>query len=179
MTAFEKKLEVFKKDIGDERFRYFSNLNKHINDLQNNGRADFQSLQKLFLNIIESVGEQFFTRFSKFREVEETANIMRFPDSIQMEELNLQKFLWIDMDKFEMELIEFQSSSIWKQKFIDLRVDLENIKKRLLEKRILERSAENELLRTWNAIPENFWCLKAVATALLSMFSSTYALIYM
>ena len=37
------------------------------------------------------------------------------------------------MDKFEMELIEFQSSSIWKQKFIDLRVDLENIKKRLLK----------------------------------------------
>ena len=44
-----------------------------------------------------------------------------------MEELNLQKFSWINMDKFEMELIEFQSSSIWKQKFIDLRVDLENI----------------------------------------------------
>ena len=46
-----------------------------------------------------------------------------------MEELNLQKFLWIDMDKFVMELVEFQSSSIWKQKFIDLRVDQENIKK--------------------------------------------------
>ena len=85
----------------------------------------------------------------------------------------------IDVDKFEMELIEFQSSSIWKQKFIDLRVDLKNIKKSLLEKEILERSAENELLRTWNAIPENFSCLKSVATALLSMFSSTYALIYL
>ena len=77
------------------------------------------------------------------------------------------------MDKFKMEMIEFQSNSIWKQKFIDLRVDLENIKKRLLEKGILER---NELLRTWNAIPENFSCLKSVATALLSMFSSTYML---
>ena len=49
------------------------------------------------------------------------------------------------MDKFEMELIEFQSSSILKQKFIDLRVDLENTEKRRLEKRILKRSAENEL----------------------------------
>ena len=96
-----------------------------------------------------------------------------------MQELNLQKFSWIDMDKFEMELIEFQSSSIWKQKFIDLRVDLESIKKRLLEKGILERSAENKLLPTWNAIPENFSCLKSVAIALLSMFSSTYALIYL
>ena len=92
-----------------------------------------------------------------------------------MEELNLQKFSWIGMDKFEMELIEFQSSSIWKQKFIDLRVDLENIKKRLLEKGILERSAENELLRTW---PKIFSCLKSVATAILSMFLSTYTFIY-
>ena len=57
---------------------------------------------------------------------------MRFLDSIKMEKLNLQKFSWINMDKFEMELIEFQSSSIWKQKFIDLRVDLENILKKAI-----------------------------------------------
>ena len=79
------------------------------------------------------------------------------------------------MDKFEIELIEFQSSLIWKQKFIDLRVDLKNIEKRRLEKGILEKSAENELLRTWNAIPKNFSCVKSFATALLFMFSFTYA----
>ena len=83
LKAFEKKLEVF-------------------NDLQNDDRTDLQSSQKLFFNIIESVGEQFFTRFSKFRELEETAKFLRFPDSIKMEELNLQKFSWIDMNKFEM-----------------------------------------------------------------------------
>ena len=74
-----------------------------------------------------------------------------------------------------MQLIEFQSSSIWKQKFIDLRVDLENIEKRRLEKGIPERGAENELLQTWNAIPESFSCLKNFTTALLCVFSSTYA----
>ena len=79
------------------------------------------------------------------------------------------------MDKFEMQLIEFQSSSIWKQKFIDLRVELEKIERRRLEKGIVERSAEHELLRVWNAIPENFSCLKNFATALLSMFSSIHA----
>ena len=46
-----------------------------------------------------------------------------------MEELNLQKFAWVDIDKFEMELIEFQNSSIWKQKFIDLRIDLKTLQK--------------------------------------------------
>ena len=55
----------------------------------------------------------------------------------QMEELNLQMFSWIDMDKFEMQLIEFQGSSIWKQKFIDLRVELEKIERRRLEKGIV------------------------------------------
>ena len=53
ITAFEKRLKVFKKDIGDERFRYFSNLKRHINNLQNHDRRDCQSLQKLFLNIIK------------------------------------------------------------------------------------------------------------------------------
>ena len=87
------------------------NLKRHINDLQNDD-MDCQNFEKLFLKINESVGEQFFTRFSKFRELEETANFMSFSDNIKMEELNLQKFSWIDMDKFEIELIEFQSSSI-------------------------------------------------------------------
>ena len=64
----------------------------------------------------------------------------------QMEELNLQMFSWIDMDKFEMQLIKFQSSPIWKQKFIDLRVELEKIERRRLEKVIVERSAEHEIL---------------------------------
>ena len=54
-----------------------------------------------------------------------------------MEEINLQMFSWIDMDKFEMQLIEFQSSSIWKQKFIDLRVELEKIERRRLKKGIV------------------------------------------
>ena len=49
----------------------------------------------------------------------------------------------MDVDKFEKWLVEFQSSSIWKQKF---RVDLEKIERRRLEK-------EYELLRVWNPIP--------------------------
>ena len=53
----------------------------------------------------------------------------------------------MDMDKYEMPLIEFQSSSVWKQKFIDLRVELEKIERRRIEKVIVERSAEHELLR--------------------------------
>ncbi|XP_029647241.1 uncharacterized protein LOC115221224 [Octopus sinensis] len=102
---------------------------------------------------------------------------MKFLDIIRLEELNLQTFSWIDMVNFKMQLIEFQSSSIWKQTFIDLRADLENIEKRKTQSEtgVPERSAENELLRTRNAIPENFSSRKNFATVLISMFSSTYA----
>ena len=175
IKAFEMKLEVFKRDVDNERFRYFPNLKRYINDLPKDDRTDRQCLQKLFVNIIESTVWQFFTRFAKFRELEETVEFIKFPDSIKLDELNLQMFSWIDMDDFEMQLIEFQSSSIWKQKFVDLRVDLENIEKERLETGVTKRNAENEVLRTWNTIPENYVCLKNLATALLSMFSSTYA----
>ena len=79
--------------------------------------------------------------------------------SKQIEELNLQMLSWIDMDKFGMQLIEFQSSSIWKQKLIDLRVELENIERRRLEK-------EHELLRVWNAIPENIFMLQKLCNGI-------------
>ena len=48
--------------------------------------------------------------------------------SKQMEELNLQMFLWIDMDKYETQLIELQSSSVWKQKFIDFESNWKRLK---------------------------------------------------
>ena len=175
IKAFEMKLGVFKRDIDSERFRYFPNLKRYINDLPKDDKTDCQCLQTLFLNIIESTVEQFSTRFAKFRELEETAKFIKFPDSIKLDELNLQMFSWIDMDDFEMQLIEFQSSSIWRQKFVDLRADLENIEKERLETGVTESNAENEVLRTWNTIPKNFVCLKNLATALLSVFSSTYS----
>lgn len=175
IKAFEMKLGVFKRDIDSERFRYFPNLKKYISDLPKDDKTGRQCLQKLLVNITESTVEQFSTRFARFRELEETAKFIKFPDSIQLDELNLQKFSWIDMDDFEMQLIEFQSSSIWRQKCFDLRADLESIEKDRLETGVRERNAENEVLRTWNTIPETFVCLKNLATALLSIFSSTYS----
>ena len=63
-----------------ERFRYIPNLRKHINDLP---KDNSQCLQKIFLCTITSVVEQFFTKFSKFRELEEAAKFIMFPDSMK------------------------------------------------------------------------------------------------
>ena len=50
IKAFEKKIEIFKKDIGDEKFKYFSNLKSQFIDLQTDDKTGLQSLKKLFLN---------------------------------------------------------------------------------------------------------------------------------
>jgi hypothetical protein len=69
-----------------------------------------------------------------------------------------------------MQLIDLQSSSIWRWKFIDLRDKLENIERDRLVWSTL-KIAENEVQKVWNSIPEIFDCLKNVAAAVLSVFS--------
>ena len=75
-----------------------------------------------------------------------------------------------------MQLIDFQSSSIWKQKFIDLRRDLELIENDRVVG-VLICNPEEKVLKTWDTIPNTFIifiCLKNLAIAILSIFSSTY-----
>ena len=59
------------------------------------------------------------------------------------------------MVEFEMRLIKLQRNSTLKPKFTDLRFDMENIERIRVEKVVPERSVENGLLRTWNAIPKS------------------------
>jgi hypothetical protein len=73
-----------------------------------------------------------------------------------------------------MQLIDLQSISIWRQKFIDLRSELETIERYRFVGSTLN-IAENEDLKNWNSIPKTFDCLKNVAMAVLSVFSSTYS----
>ncbi|KAH9510634.1 hypothetical protein DERF_009150 [Dermatophagoides farinae] len=63
-----------------------------------------------------------------------------------------------------MQLVEFQSSTIWKQKFVDLRNDLENIE-------------SNRLLDQIHKIAEMKFYLHGIQflTPILSIFSSTWA----
>ncbi len=175
IKAFEIKLSVFKCDVDSQHFKYFPNLKKYICDLKTDEKTDCQNAQILCMQVINSTIEQFSSRFANFRELEETTKFIKFPDSVKLAEINLNMFQWIDLDDFEMQLIDFQSSSIWKQKFIDLRGDLENIERERLMKGLANKTAENEVLKVWNSIPETFACLKNLAISLLTIFSSTYS----
>ena len=117
---------------------------------------------------------QFSSRFVQFRSFEETIKFLKYPDTIIFENLNLEIFNWMDLNDFEMQLVEFQSSSIWKQKFVELRIQLEEIERDRLRE-ISKLSAENEVLKVWNSIPNTFQDLKNVAWSILSIFSSSYS----
>ena len=89
--------------------------------------------------------------------------------------MNLEMLQWIDLDNFEMQLIDLQSSSIWRQTFVDLRAELENIERDRLVTGIAQKNAENEVLKLWNSIPETFACLKNLAVAILTATGMTAA----
>ncbi|GFV60786.1 general transcription factor II-I repeat domain-containing protein 2A [Trichonephila clavipes] len=97
-----------------------------------------------------------------------------YPDVISFDKLNLSQFDWLEIEELEMQLIDFQSSSIWIQKFIETRKRLELIEAERLTSNI-SKSTSNEILVTWNSIPDPFNCLKKLANAILTLFSSTYA----
>ena len=72
------------------------------------------------------------------------------------------------MDTFE----KLQSSFIWKQKFFNLRANLEKCEWDRWTGSSLQN--QEELRRVWNEIPETFSALKKFANAILTLFSATY-----
>ncbi|GFY35206.1 uncharacterized protein TNCV_5045801 [Trichonephila clavipes] len=64
---------------------------------------------------------------TEFKELSETFRFIMYPDVISFDKLNLSQFDWLEIEELEMQLIDFQSSSIWIQKFIETRKKLELI----------------------------------------------------
>lgn len=80
----------------------------------------------------------------------------------------------MNLDDFEMQLVDFQSSTIWKEKFVMLRNELEEIQRdRAIGKLVV--NIGDKILKVWNEIPKDYSTLKIVALAVLSIFSSTYS----
>ncbi|GFY22547.1 uncharacterized protein TNCV_2178081 [Trichonephila clavipes] len=127
-----------------------------------------------FISIMDSLIKEFSARYSLFKELSETFKFIMYPDVISFDKLNLSQFDWLEIEELEMQLIDFQSSSTWIQKFIETRKKLEWIEAERLKSNI-SKNTSNEILKTWNLIPDAFNCLKKLAYAILTIFSSTYA----
>ena len=85
-----------------------------------------------------------------------SVHVFKCADSVTLDNLNLEMLQWIDLDNFEMQLIDLQSSSIWRQTFVDLRAELENIERDRLVTGIAQKNAENEVLKLWKSILKCF-----------------------
>ncbi|GFY29176.1 dimer_Tnp_hAT domain-containing protein [Trichonephila clavipes] len=64
-----------------------------------------------------------------------------YPNVISFDKLNLSQFDWFEIEELEMQLIDFQSSSIWIQKFIETRKKLELIEAERLTRNIPGRAS--------------------------------------
>ncbi|GFV63873.1 dimer_Tnp_hAT domain-containing protein [Trichonephila clavipes] len=104
---------------------------------------------------MDSLIKEFSARFSQFKELSETFKFIMYPDVISFDKLNLSQFDWLEIEELEMQLIDFQSSSIWIQKFIETRKKLELIEAERLTSNI-SKNTSNEILETWNSIPDSF-----------------------
>ncbi|XP_014768374.1 protein FAM200A-like [Octopus bimaculoides] len=61
IKAFEMKLDVFKKDVDNERFRYFPNLKRYINDLSKDDRTLSSQLLSSILQALTYACESLFS----------------------------------------------------------------------------------------------------------------------
>lgn len=183
IKAFEKKLDIFSRDLEENKMKYFPLLEKHFstsNFLTHNVEKNENVLKK-YSSIIKNAKHSLSERFSQFRELDATLQFIQFPHTIQFEDLKLLKFDWLDLSNLEMELVDFQESAVWKTKFIDLNLKLQEkeVKSLVLnvtkEHEPLENRVENLILAEWNSLPNSFASMKKLALAILTMFGSSYS----
>ncbi|GFW55176.1 general transcription factor II-I repeat domain-containing protein 2A [Trichonephila clavipes] len=165
-TILSQKLQVLPKlEIKDLYIQYL------IKDLDAQEKRNEKTVIDEFISIIVSLIEEFSARFSQFMELLKTFKFIMYPDVISFDKRNLYQFDRLEIEEFEMQLIDFQSNSICIQKFIETREKLELIEAERLTSNI-SKNASNEILETWNPIPDTFNCFKKLAYAILTIFSS-------
>lgn len=68
IKGFEKKIEIYCKDLKNEKFKYFPHLKNHLNNSLHfaDSQTDIKCIIKKYVNILENTTELFSNRFSQF-----------------------------------------------------------------------------------------------------------------
>lgn len=156
--AFVAKLAVYSLDIKTGSFRYLKNLKKLI-AIHPVNITDIE----VYMRELES---EFSVRFQDFRHIGPVFSFLIRPDGFEYRDLNTSLFEWMETEELEMQLIDFQASSLWSAKFKELR--------EVMETTVNDHGHGTSILSCWTSLPEKFSCMKKVAFALLSAFGSTY-----
>jgi len=69
IKGFEKKIEIYCKNLKNEKFKYFPHLKNHLNNSLHfaDSQTDIKCIIKKYVNILENTTELFSNRFSQFR----------------------------------------------------------------------------------------------------------------
>ncbi|XP_066461121.1 general transcription factor II-I repeat domain-containing protein 2B-like [Eleutherodactylus coqui] len=174
IKTFERKLQVFERDLESGQLKYFPSLKRHLDNSTTfaDNSAIHRQIYKDFSSIVGAAKVNFNNRFSQFRKLETTLYFLTSPDKAKFEDLDFSCLQSLDLGNLEMELLEFQENSIWKNKFSDLRQQLEEIEGMTNDS---TPSSENEILKVWNSLPNTFKSMKALGIAILTLFGSSYA----
>ena len=158
IIAFESKLHIFQRYLETKSYKYFPRLKKNREELGDHDQAIEIAEEAYFTSVLSSLKDQFSSRFTQFRELEEILLIMKNPEETNFTKLKIDLFEWLNIDNEKLELVEFQSSSIWKQKVISLRASLEEHERDRLHGSG-SCNQDEELLLAWNSISETFGAL--------------------
>ncbi|XP_042325952.1 general transcription factor II-I repeat domain-containing protein 2A-like isoform X2 [Sceloporus undulatus] len=169
IKTFERRLQIFERDLESGQLKYFPNLKMHLEN--STTFADGPTVFKEFSCIVAAAKVNFSNRFLQFRKMETTLCFLTSPDKTYFKELDLSCLQWLDLENLEMELVEFQENSVWRNKFYDLCYTLEKIESMTPESKV---SAEIEILKVWNYLPNQFKSMKALGIAFLTLFGSSY-----
>ncbi|CAH2019966.1 unnamed protein product, partial [Acanthoscelides obtectus] len=75
---------------------------------------DKERVTEEFISLIDYLIKEFSVRFTQFKELSEIIKFIMFPVVTSFNKLN-----WLEIEEFERQLIDFQSSSTWIQKFTE------------------------------------------------------------
>ncbi|CAH2301091.1 Hypothetical predicted protein [Pelobates cultripes] len=116
IRTFERKLQVFERDIESGQLKYFPNLKIHLENatIFTDNPQSHQEIHKELSSIVAAAKENFSKGFLQFLKMETTLYFLTSPDKAKYEELDISCLHWLDLENLEMELLEFQERSIWK-----------------------------------------------------------------
>ena len=114
IKAFEAKLQAFYREVASKTFKYFKNTKKYFSQLESNDHheQELHQLIRVLCEVIQELIDEFVCRFTQLRQFAETAQFILHPDSTSLKTLNFESLKRLDLEDMEMQLIDFQSSSI-------------------------------------------------------------------
>ncbi|KAK0144896.1 General transcription factor II-I repeat domain-containing protein 2A [Merluccius polli] len=180
--SFEKKLEIFIRDIETGRLLHFKKLREFRDACETGDPAQRFHLQQL-AGFTSELLMAFKSRFGDFRELTTIFKFITHPHECALDESHLSCIPGVSIGDLELEVADMTASDIWMAKFKALNVQLEGIARQRAKlasehqwTEMKKIQAEDELiLKTWNELPLTYHTMQRVSIAVLTMFGSTYA----